>query len=916
MASAAFGNAHAQVNSTEGNALVFQVNGSEYARISGTNGNIGIGTTDPAAKLNVVGNISATDAIGVGESALVCAAPISGSIRFNSTSDTLQVCTGSGWKSLTSSTVAAGATTPASNTGAIQWNSEGSLAGDDSKLYWDIAKNWLGIGTNVPGAALAVVGGISATGSVSASAFYSTDDSAYFYNDTLAPSLVMDTGNDYLSFTRASNAWDLMIGGISYARVTDLGVSSTGLFATGAITGTTIVASLTSSSLVSSTNVSVTGLVQLGSASRSGACAGLGGQFGYDSGSLKYCDNSNWQTLASGLAGSGAASHIAYWSAAGTLSHDNNQLYWDATNNLLGIGTGSPDAPLTVNGAISATAVYVTGTIGIISGTFVYANQASATTAWIGILTANTVSSGMVSASSISGTLMQAGNGTTAEPSYSFYSDRNTGMFRADADTIAFSANGAETMRIATGQVGIGATVLNSAAQLQVDSTSKGFLPPRMTTAQRSGISSPPAGLLIYNTSTGLIEVYNGTTWIKLSAGATASTTITYLFVGDNANYVTGPTATGVGSAGGINTATNYPYLSENTAWGSKVFSTFDVGIAYTAAAGSACGIEADTGTGYCWGYNSTYGIAGTTATTGSIQSPSTAIAGGFTWSKLSVGGNGVCGIRADNNAAYCWGYDNQGQNGDGATGIQLSPSLVLGGFQWADISRNGVNTNGFACGVTTAGAGYCWGYNGHGEHGTATITDKLSPTTVVAGGFTWSKIRAGGYFACGITTSGDGYCWGDNPSGQLGNGNTGTDRTSPSIPISGGYKWSDIDAGYAHACGITVDAKMYCWGDNAFGQLGYGNATTDKNTPTLVYGGKSWRKVSIGDATTCGITTDNSLYCWGASGNTSCSSTGVNCYGSRGDGLGALQKTPVLILDNVTDASTNGSSMVVRVDN
>lgn len=62
-------------------------------------------------------------------------------------------------------------------------------------------------------------------------------------------------------------------------------------------------------------------------------------------------------------------------------------------------------------------------------------------------------------------------------------------------------------------QVGIGTGSPQASAQLDVSSTTKGFLPPRMTTTQRNAISSPAAGLTIYNTTINSFEVYNGTAW-------------------------------------------------------------------------------------------------------------------------------------------------------------------------------------------------------------------------------------------------------------------------------------------------------------------------------------------------------------------------------------------------------------------
>jgi hypothetical protein len=66
---------------------------------------------------------------------------------------------------------------------------------------------------------------------------------------------------------------------------------------------------------------------------------------------------------------------------------------------------------------------------------------------------------------------------------------------------------------IGAGNVGIGTSTPNSKAMLDITSTTQGFLPPRMTTTQRDAITSPPAGLMVYNSTTNKLNFYNGTAW-------------------------------------------------------------------------------------------------------------------------------------------------------------------------------------------------------------------------------------------------------------------------------------------------------------------------------------------------------------------------------------------------------------------
>lgn len=61
--------------------------------------------------------------------------------------------------------------------------------------------------------------------------------------------------------------------------------------------------------------------------------------------------------------------------------------------------------------------------------------------------------------------------------------------------------------------IGIGTSTPHASAILDIDFTDKGVLFPRLTTAQRDGISSPAAGLLIYNTDDNVLQIYTGSAW-------------------------------------------------------------------------------------------------------------------------------------------------------------------------------------------------------------------------------------------------------------------------------------------------------------------------------------------------------------------------------------------------------------------
>jgi alpha-tubulin suppressor-like RCC1 family protein len=77
--------------------------------------------------------------------------------------------------------------------------------------------------------------------------------------------------------------------------------------------------------------------------------------------------------------------------------------------------------------------------------------------------------------------------------------------------------------------------------------------------------------------------------------------------------------------------------------------------------------------------------------------------------------------------------------------------------------------------------------------------------------------------------TGGDGtlWCWGANYAGQLGIGSSGSRSLPQQVAKSATTPWATVSAGGDHACATRTNRTLWCWGNNAFGQLGLGNTTT-----------------------------------------------------------------------------------------
>lgn len=314
-----------------------------------------------------------------------------------------------------------------------------------------------------------------------------------------------------------------------------------------------------------------------------------------------------------------------------------------------------------------------------------------------------------------------------------------------------------------------------------------------------------------------------------------------------------------------------------------------------TAGRGHTCVRKGD-GSIWCWGMDvGELSDAGQNCGGWSCEpSPAQITAIGTSAVQVTVGFGHTC-VRKNDGTVWCWGGNQYGSLGDGTTIGKPSPVQVTAlGTTAVEVVAGGNHT----CARKSDGTVWCWGANGHGQLGDGTITSgapygKPSPVQVTALGTSAIEVEPGYDFTCARKNDGTLWCWGNNETGQLGDGTTNAAKPSPAqVPLASSV--AEVAAGGAHTCARTTNGAVWCWGFNDYGAVGDGTTSgqtcgsvTCKPSPVEVASlGTSASYIAAGWYQTCARKADGSMWCWGD-----------NTYGQIGDGTTASpQPLPVQI--------------------
>jgi alpha-tubulin suppressor-like RCC1 family protein len=249
--------------------------------------------------------------------------------------------------------------------------------------------------------------------------------------------------------------------------------------------------------------------------------------------------------------------------------------------------------------------------------------------------------------------------------------------------------------------------------------------------------------------------------------------------------------------------------------------------VALSTRGAHVCAAISDGGV-VCWGMNGSGELGRTPVFDGGALLPGAVQGLPSAVSAVAAGVGHTCVIPADRSLS-CFGWNATGQLGSpNPKTYRVDPQQVPGEASIGQVF-SGV---GFTCALRTEiGDVSCWGYNKDGELGNGTISDQDSHKRVhLPTGRKAVRLGGSSLAPCALLDDGSLWCWGANTFGQVGASTGAGIAISTPVPVSGlhGAKILDIVGGASHACALFDDGIVSCWGSNLWGELGRGDTTPD----------------------------------------------------------------------------------------
>jgi alpha-tubulin suppressor-like RCC1 family protein len=258
-------------------------------------------------------------------------------------------------------------------------------------------------------------------------------------------------------------------------------------------------------------------------------------------------------------------------------------------------------------------------------------------------------------------------------------------------------------------------------------------------------------------------------------------------------------------------------------------------------------------------------------------------------WAFLSAGDLHSLAVKR-NGTVWVWGDNTSGQLGDGTTADRAIPFPISAPAEFTDVVSVAAGTT-HSMAISAQGNIFGWGDNGTGQLGNGTTVGSLAPIPVGTDTVSWVGAKGGGGFTIARQSDGTLWTWGDNSSGQLGdNNNTFVPRLVPE-KVGTATNWISHSAGWSHAVALRADGTLWTWGDNSSGQLGDGTTNNTQAPGQIVVtqpasAANNWKSVAAGDFHNLALKADGTLWAWGN-----------NSFGQLGDGTTTNQPVPVQVV-------------------